>query len=107
MALGSSRNDCHICQNHVIGGAWPWLCRHELQENAAQAAKRRSMLEHRKSARANAVRRAWLGAVVLLAGLGVLTGRTLADAECGETEAPKATKGAWPAGYKYSAKKKG
>jgi hypothetical protein len=43
MALGSSRNDCHICQNHVIGGAWPWLCRHELQENAAQAAKRRSI----------------------------------------------------------------
>ena len=43
MDLGSSRNDCHICQNHVIGGAWPWLCRHELQENAAQAAKRRSI----------------------------------------------------------------
>ena len=79
MALGSSRNDCHICQNHVIGGAWPWLCRHELQENAAQAA--------------------------LLAGLGVLAGRTLADAECGDTEPPKA--GACPAGYKYIAKKKG
>jgi len=65
------------------------------------------MLEHRKSARANAVRRAWLGAVVLLAGLGVLAGRALADAECGDTEPPKATKGACPAGYKYSAKKKG
>jgi hypothetical protein len=65
------------------------------------------MLEHRKSARANAVRRAWLGAVVLLAGPGVLAGRALADAECGDTEPPKATKGACPAGYKYSAKKKG
>ena len=65
------------------------------------------MFDLRLSTRANAVRRAWLGAIVLLAGLGVLAGRALAAAECGDSEPPKATKGACPAGYKYSAKKKG
>jgi hypothetical protein len=59
------------------------------------------MLQHRRSATAKTARLLWLGAFLLLLGLGAVAGRALADAECGDTEPPKATKGKCPAGYKY------
>ena len=43
---------------------------------------------------------------MLLLGLGVVGGHALADADCGDTEPPKATKGKCPAGHKFSAKTK-
>ena len=48
-----------------------------------------------------------LGAVLLLLGVAIVGGRALADADCGDSEPPKAAKGKCPAGYKYSAKRKG
>lgn len=47
----------------------------------------------------------WLGGMLLLS-LGIVGGHALADADCGDTEPPKATKGKCPAGHKYSAKTK-
>ena len=49
----------------------------------------------------------WLGAMFLLIGLSVAAGHAFADAECGDTEPPKETKGKCPVGYKYSAKHSG
>ena len=49
----------------------------------------------------------WLGALCLLLGLCIAAGHALADAECGDTEPPKASKGKCPVGYKYSAKHSG
>jgi tetratricopeptide (TPR) repeat protein len=49
----------------------------------------------------------WLGALYLSLGLCVAAGHALADADCGDSEPPKAAKGKCPAGYKYSAKTKG
>jgi hypothetical protein len=61
------------------------------------------MQEHRKSAWAGiAMRRSFCG-LILLAGLGIFASHALADAECGDTEPPKETKGKCPVGYKYSA----
>lgn len=60
--------------------------------------------------RVGAMRTQWTGLFVATAlGLGVamVAGRALADAECGDAEPPKATKGKCPAGHKYSAKTKG
>jgi len=51
-------------------------------------------------------RQLWLAATFLLLGLAVAGGRALADAECGDSEPPKATKGKCPAGHKYSAETK-
>ena len=65
------------------------------------------MLKHRTKASANTARSPWLGALLLLLGLIVAGGYALADADCGDTEPPKATKGKCPAGYKYSSKQKG
>jgi tetratricopeptide (TPR) repeat protein len=49
----------------------------------------------------------WLFALCVLLGLGVFAGHALADADCGESEPPKASpKGKCPAGFKYSAKTK-
>jgi tetratricopeptide (TPR) repeat protein len=39
-------------------------------------------------------------------GLAAMGGRALADAECGDSEPPKASKGKCPAGHKFSAKAK-
>jgi len=65
------------------------------------------MQEHRKSAWAGiAMRRSFCG-LILLAGLGIFASHALADAECGDTEPPKETKGKCPVGYKYSARHKG
>jgi tetratricopeptide (TPR) repeat protein len=51
--------------------------------------------------------RLWLFVLCVLLGLGVVASRALADADCGDTEPPKASpKGKCPAGYKYSAKTK-
>jgi tetratricopeptide (TPR) repeat protein len=52
-------------------------------------------------------RRRWLGAFVLLLGLGIAGGHALAEADCGDVEPPKETKGKCPVGYKYSSKHKG
>ena len=66
------------------------------------------MVEHRGPAPANTVRSMWLGAMLLLLGVAMVSGRALADADCGESEPPKASsKGKCPAGFKYSAKTKG
>jgi hypothetical protein len=94
-------------QKHMIEGASPWLCRHALQENANQRRRGKSMLQHRISARANTARTLWLGGFILLAGLGLVAGRALADAECGDSEPPKATKDKCTGSYKYNAKHKG
>lgn len=52
--------------------------------------------------------RPWLFVLCALLGLGVLASHALADADCGDSEPPKASpKGKCPAGYKYSAKTKG
>ena len=48
----------------------------------------------------------WLGALPLVIGLAVAGGRALADADCVDSEPPKASKGTCPTGHKYSAKKK-
>jgi tetratricopeptide (TPR) repeat protein len=64
-------------------------------------------MKYRMWAKANTAPSLWLGAFVLLAGLGVVAGHAFADAECGDTEPPKATKGKCPVGYKYSARHKG
>jgi len=46
----------------------------------------------------------WLDGMLLLS-LGIAGGHALADADCGDTEPPKASpKGKCPAGHKYSAK---
>ena len=45
--------------------------------------------------------------MLLLLGVAIVGGRALADADCGDSEPPKAAKGKCPAGYKYSAKTKG
>ena len=51
--------------------------------------------------------RSHLFALCVLLGLGAFAGQALADADCGDTEPPKASpKGKCPAGYKYSAKTK-
>ena len=60
----------------------------------------------RERALANVARSMWLGSMLLLS-LGVAGGNALADADCGDTEPPKASpKGKCPAGHKYSAKTK-
>jgi tetratricopeptide (TPR) repeat protein len=59
----------------------------------------------RKRAPANMARSIWLGGMLLLS-LGIAGGHALADADCGDTEPPKATKGKCPAGHKYSDKTK-
>jgi tetratricopeptide (TPR) repeat protein len=43
---------------------------------------------------------------MVLLGLSFACGRALADADCGDTEPPKDTKGKCPSGYKFSAKTK-
>lgn len=48
-----------------------------------------------------------LGAVLLLLGVAIVSGRAQADADCGDSEPPKAAEGKCPAGYKYSVKTKG
>src|SRR6476661_5617736 len=48
----------------------------------------------------------WLAATIVVVGLAVAGGRALADADCGDSEPPKATKGKCPAGHKYSARTK-
>jgi tetratricopeptide (TPR) repeat protein len=48
----------------------------------------------------------WLAATIVVVGLAVAGGRALADADCGDAEPPKATKGKCPAGHKYSARTK-
>jgi tetratricopeptide (TPR) repeat protein len=64
------------------------------------------MPDFRRSAQAAPTRPLWLGVLILLLGLGI-AGRALADAECGDSEPPNATKGnKCPAGHKFSAKTK-
>jgi len=52
------------------------------------------------------VRHLWLYGVILLAAFALAGGRALAEADCGDDEPPKPTKGSCPAGFKYSVKKK-
>ena len=65
------------------------------------------MWKPRSSTPASTGRCMWLGAMLLLLGVAALGGRAFADADCWDSEPPKATKSKCPAGYKYSAKKKG
>jgi tetratricopeptide (TPR) repeat protein len=56
---------------------------------------------------ARAWRRAWRYGAIACAALALAGGHAMAEADCGDDEPPQQTKSGCPAGYKYSAKKKG